>query len=321
MLVDNFGRTINYLRVSITDRCNLKCLYCVPFDYKAGINSRLHEILSYEEMLRLIKAFIDLGIKKVRITGGEPFVRQNIIDFLQMLSDLNVEIAISTNGVLLKHFVDELYKINISSINIGLDTFDAKKYKSITNSDIDVSNVFDGIKACLSKKLKLKLNVVTIKGFNDDEILEFCEFAIKTLIPVRFIELMPICGEKIWKYENFLPNYHVKEICQKRFRLTKIQNLDTSTAVYYSLSDTGGIIGFISPLSDPFCNKCNKLRLTADGKLKLCLCSDSLFNLKPLLKSTDEILKKYIISVLKYKPESHSLPLITPEAPMIGIGG
>lgn len=301
---DSFGRKINYLRVSLTDRCNLRCKYCMP---EKGIDKCSHsDILSLEEIYKIIESFVELGIDKIRFTGGEPLVRKGIVDLIRRVSKLKgvKDIAMTTNGILLKDMARDLKDAGLNRVNISLDTLDNEKYKTITRGG-DLKVVLDGIKE--AKKvglLPIKINTVLIGKFNEDEIEKFVELTREEEIDVRFIELMPIGQATNWAKEKFISN---EKILQKVTELEPIKREDISSpAVYYKLPHSKGKVGIINPISCKFCENCNRVRLTSNGKLKLCLHSNREIDLKTPLRSGQD-LKSLIVKSIGEKEESHHL--------------
>lgn len=301
---DSFGREINYLRISVTDLCNLRCRYCMP---QEGIPKLSHEdVLSVEEIEILAKAFVNLGINKIRLTGGEPLVRRGILDIVERIGKLEgiKDFAITTNGVLLKNLAQELKNRGLKRVNISLDTLKEEKYKYITRIG-NIKDVLEGIEA--AKKVGLtpiKINTVLVRGFNDDEIEDLARLTEREEIDVRFIELMPI-GEAL-KNESikYISNQIVLE---KLPELIPLEKKDPSSpAVYYKLPNAKGRIGLINPISCKFCKYCNRVRLTAQGKMKLCLHSDEEVDLKEALRKGQDI-ESIIIDAINRKPESHQL--------------
>lgn len=301
---DQFGRKINYLRISVTDLCNLRCIYCMP---KEGIPKIQHEdILSVEEIEEIVKVFVKLGVNKIRLTGGEPLVRKGILDIVERIGKLEGirDFAMTTNGLLLKEYAKDLKALGLKRVNISLDTLDDKKYSSITRIG-SLQRVMKGIEAAKEVGLTpIKINTVLVGGFNDDEIEDLVRLTEKEEIDVRFIELMPI-GEAIkLKADHFLSN---EIVLQRVPNLIKIDGEDPSSpAVYYKLPNGKGKIGLINPVSCKFCKNCNRVRLTSQGKLKLCLHSDVEIDLREALRRGQAI-EKIIMDAISKKPESHNL--------------
>lgn len=307
---DELGRNINYLRISVTDRCNLRCRYCMP---EEGIEKKCHlDMLSLEEMFEVVKACSSLGTDKIRITGGEPLVRKGLAGLVESISGLDTikEIAMTTNGVLLAKYAAELKKAGLRRVNISLDTMNKDKYSYMTSGG-DIRCVLEGIEKAKSVGLTpIKINTVLIKNFNEDEIENFVELTIKENIDVRFIELMPLGQASSWASEQYLPNSLVLERVKE---LIPAEETDISSpAKYYRLPGAKGRVGFINPISHKFCGCCNRIRLTADGKLKPCLHSDMEIDVKKVLRgenreSKQEALKKAVMKAIMLKPEHHTL--------------
>lgn len=299
MLKDNYGRKIDYLRISITDRCNLRCRYCMP---ESGVENKSHEeILTYEEIFKIVKVGAELGIKKIRITGGEPLVRKNVEELILMLSSLNLnDIALSTNGVLLPEKALQLKKAGLDRVNISLDSLDPKKFKKITRRD-KLAAVLKGIEASLKAELMpVKLNVVIMKGINDDEIFDFLKLTKNKKLTLRFIEYMPLGGEI--NLERLILNSEIKKIIQEKHELIPAFSKGNGPADYFKIKGAAGKVGFISAISNEFCSSCSRLRLTADAKFKPCLAGDQEIEIKGM--SSQEIESVYK-KALKLKPACH----------------
>lgn len=293
---DKFGRTITYLRLSVTDLCNLRCKYCMPAE---GICKKAHEdILSEDEMVMAVEAAATLGIKKIRITGGEPLVKKNIFSICERVGKISGvdEVCVTTNGVLLKEYAQGLFDAGVSRLNISLDTLDAKKFKEITRVG-NLEKVLAGIDEAIKVGFrKIKLNAVLMRGFNDVEIRALAELTVDRPIDMRFIELMPMVDTQIDK-SAYMP---VREVLEA---LPELEKLDVDgVAKLYKLPGAKGKIGLISPVSDNFCAGCNRIRLTADGKFKPCLHAPEEFSIKGL--DFDGMLEQTKKAVLA-KPEKH----------------
>lgn len=295
---DRFGRDITYLRISVTDLCNLRCKYCMP---ESGVESLCHsDILSIEEIVEIVKVASKNGIKKIRLTGGEPLVRRGFINLCKQISEINEieDIAITTNGVYLKEMADELFENKVRRINFSLDTLVKEKYNDITRRN-DFDKTMESLFYAIKKGFKVKINVVLIGGFNDDEIEDFVNLANKYDLEVRFIELMQIGETANWSKDKFVSNKIVLE---------KVPKLEfdgvSGVAKIYKIKGQKGRIGLISPISCSFCEDCNRIRLTSDGKLKPCLHSKDEINLKGLSgEELEEAFKRGIFE----KPEKHHL--------------
>ena len=296
---DSFNREINYLRISVTDLCNLKCVYCVP---EKGVAKRKHEdIISPERIEEIVEAAAKLGITKVRITGGEPLVRHGILEICRKIRGISgiKELCLTTNGVLLKEMAKDLRDSGVDRLNISLDTLDPSKFSRITRGG-NIEDVLEGILEARKVGFKnTKINVVLIKNFNNNEIFDFLKFAENNGVFVRFIELMPIGQGREMGADSFVSN----EIVEKC--LTNLEKIESDgVSVQYKFKDREGGIGLISPLSNSFCKSCSRLRLTCDGKLRPCLHSSIEVDTNGLQgKELEEALKKAI----RIKPEKHHL--------------
>ena len=267
-----------------------------------------HNILSYEEIIRLTAVFISLGIEKLRITGGEPTVRYKIETLIGALSNIRgiKSIDMTTNGLLLSDKVKELKQAGLDGVNISLDTFRADRFKAIAGVD-GLDRVLTSIKAADNVGLKVKINAVVIRGWNDDEVVDFARFARDTGYTVRFIEFMPLDGTGIWTPDLvFSKREMIQRINKNVKELVPLNNNNSEPATLYSFADSEGTLGFIPSMTEPFCNKCDRLRLTSDGRFLTCLFEDPGYDLKQLLrnrKSDDDAIRKYILQCTKKKPE------------------
>ncbi len=307
-LTDNFGRVHTYLRVSVTDRCNLRCRYCMP-PQGVPLKSK-DEILTLEEIARLIRLFSKLGVRKVRLTGGEPLVRSGIEELIRNVSQRTRidEISMTTNGVLLAEKAQALKEAGLSRLNVSLDTLREERFGQIALRDF-YSRVRRGIKSALSAGfVPLKLNVVVMGGVNDDEILDFVEFVADKPITVRFIEYMPFKSNG-WTTAGLVPYPEMREKIEKKYRLIPIESENGNSGVSKDFAIPGfvGGVGFIASISEPFCGDCNRLRLTADGFLKPCLFSPAKVNLRDALRNglDEEELAGIIRGTLSLKWEEH----------------
>ncbi len=297
---DKFGRRVNYLRISITDRCNLRCIYCSPVKNFSFLPHK--EILTYEEIMRLIEVGRILGIEKVRLTGGEPFVRKGFLSFLENVLNKfpEIDLRITTNGTLLtKDTIRRLKQIGIKVINVSLDTFDERKFMEITQNDLH-KNVMNAIFSLMDIGIETKINVVALRHINSDEVLKFAEFAYKNPVHVRFIEFMDISGTNMWTEDYFYSAEDILSIIGREYRLKKIE-IKKSTrgpARMYKIIGGKGKIGIISPLSNHFCLSCNRLRITAEGRLKTCLFSQRDYRLKPILRNP-KLGDKFLYKIMK----------------------
>ncbi len=304
--LDSFGRSINYLRISVTDRCNLRCIYCMPPE---GVPQMPHsEILSYEEIRTVVQAAAELGINRIRLTGGEPLVRADLPKLIKMLSQVGgiEELSLTTNGAFLKKYALELKQAGLSRVNVSLDTLKPDKFQYITRLG-KLEAVLEGIEAAKEAGfVPVKINTVVMRGINDDDVLDFARMTYEDGWHIRFIELMPFKGAA-----EFVPSI---ELQQHISLLGKLESCASITgngpATYYRLVGAKGTIGFIAPLTEPsFCSRCNRMRLTPDGKLRPCLLGEDEIDLKmPLRNSASmEELKNLILKAVASKPEHHHL--------------
>ncbi len=325
--LDNFNRPISYLRVSVTDRCNLRCVYCMP---SQGIPWRPHdEILRYEEIETVVRAAAELGINKVRLTGGEPLVRQGIVNLVAMLSRIPGvdDLAMTTNGTLLARYAEELKAAGLKRVNVSLDTLRPERFRTITRLG-ELSDTIEGIAAAKEAGLlPVKINTVVIRGLNDDEVVDFARLTRAADWHVRFIEVMPLGNNADWAGNGYVSMSEVRERIERKLGelIPAKPGIGGGPARYYRLPGAQGTIGFITPISEHFCYQCNRLRLTADGKLRPCLLSDYEIDLRTPLRqgATVEEIKRLIIEAVRAKPERHHLSehIIPQGRAMSQIGG
>jgi len=322
-LIDRYNRKITYLRVSVTDRCNLRCLYCNP---EGTPRLKHHEILTYEEILRIIDIGVRLGIKKVRITGGEPFVRKDIDFFIKRLSKMPgiEELTITTNGILLSEHIDTLKNSAIKRINVSLDTLRPRRYKKITGYD-GFYKVWEGIyKAKEAGLSPIKINVVILRGINDDEIMDLAMLSIKEPFHIRFIEHMPI--GLLNNHSYYVPGQKIRDIINNMGKLVEVRDGSSpypGPARYFRFEGAKGMIGFIDPISSHFCDRCNRIRLTADGHLRPCLLSPHQIDIKTPIrnKMDDNLIAHIIMKAVEKKPKSNINSNIPFKDSMHVIGG
>ena len=317
---DGHGRTIDYLRISLTDRCNFRCIYCMP---EEGVQQLAHDdILRIEEMEQAVRIAAGMGIKSVRLTGGEPLVRKGVVDLVRAISHMpGIEnVSMTTNGVLLPKMASELKNAGLSRVNISLDTLDPEQFRQITRRG-ELQQTLDGIEAALATGFNpVKINAVTVRSLNQDY-LAFAKLSIDRPLHVRFIEYMPVgesagshgCG---WGQEDVVPSEELHELINARARAEgmdelvpagKHQPLGWGPARYFEFPGAKGTVGFISPLSRHFCSECNRLRLTADGKLRPCLFSDDEYDLRTALRGDggDAAVRAVLAEALGAKPDEH----------------
>ena len=307
MLIDSFERKISYLRVSVTDRCDFRCTYCMEEDMKFLPKTN---VLSLEELDRLCNTFIDLGVKKLRITGGEPLVRKNIMKLFNSLGnqlDKGLdELTLTTNGSQLDKYADDLFKSGVRRINISLDSLDSSKFKKITRIG-SLNKVIKGIFAAKKAGLKIKINTVALKGINDDEILSLVNWCGENKFSLTFIEVMPMgeIGEK--RINQFMPLTEVKSLIRTKYSITKDPLKTSGPATYVHCHETDQKIGFITPNTHNFCELCNRVRITCTGEMYMCLGQQDKADLKtPLRKSeNNQILKETIYEAISRKPKGH----------------
>lgn len=305
-LIDRFGRVHTYLRISVTDRCNLRCVYCMPAE--GNEVKAADELLTFDEILRIARIFVDMGINKIRLTGGEPLVRKGLESLIAQLSLLpGVEtLAMTTNAVLLKDKVRILKGAGLTALNISLDTFKSERFFDLTRRN-DLNNVLDGIYAALENNFQpLKLNVVMMKGINDDELLDFVHFAKDKPLNVRFIEYMPFKDNQ-WDKSGVLTYADMKRTIEQRYQLLPLSAEPSAVAKDFGIKGFTGTVSFVTSMSDSFCGTCNRLRLTADGNIKSCLFSPAEINIRDAMRCglTDEGLANMISSAVLLKPYEH----------------
>ena len=325
-LHDKFGRQITDLRISVTDRCNFRCVYCRSADPE---NYREHdEILSWPELDRLAKIFVRLGIRKIRITGGEPLVREGVEDYIARLNALGVQdLSMTTNGHLLEERCERLLAAGLRRINISLDSLEPGKFERVTRTK-SFTKVMRGIDAAQSSRLApAKVNAVLVRGLNDDEVESFAQFARDRGVIMRFIEFMPLDADRLWTRDLVVPAAEVHARLNARWPLVQIPHEASETARKYRFADGApGEIGLIAPVTQPFCGHCSRIRLTADGKLRTCLFSKDDHDLRGLLRdgASDEDVIAYVISVVHEKEEGHRINtpgFVPPSRTMVFIGG
>ncbi|TMV50335.1 GTP 3',8-cyclase MoaA [Paenibacillus mesophilus] len=307
-LVDKFGRVHDYLRISVTDRCNLRCVYCMP---EEGMQFEPdHRILTYEEIAEIVKVLAPLGVRKLRLTGGEPLVRKGLDQLIGMLSKIPgiEDIALSTNGIYLAQFAGILKEAGLTRVNISLDSLIPERFAKITRGG-DVGRVLSGLKASRSAGFDpIKLNVVLMKGMNDDEVASFLRMTYEEPIHIRFIEYMPIGYEGSGWKAGYLPLEHVLDTCRRlKWSFSRCEDVyGNGPAESYRLEGAAGTFGLIHPVSDHFCGSCNRLRLTADGNIKPCLYWSDEYNVRKHIGDSSAI-EQLFFKALDAKPETHEM--------------
>ena len=327
-LIDSFGRVHNNLRVSVTDRCNIRCFYCMPADDVVFMKRDL--LLTFEEIERVVRVGVDLGINKIRLTGGEPLVRRQLSVLVEKLASINgiTDVGITTNGVLLAEHAQDLYNAGLRRINVSLDALDPVRFKEITRRD-GYEKVLEGIQAAQDVGFDpVKINAVSIKGMTEDQIVPFGHFARESGVELRFIEFMPLDADNAWERDKVLFAAEIIETLSREIMpLKPIGPHDPSApATEYEFEDGVGRIGLIASVSRPFCHNCNRFRLTADGKLRNCLFSHEETDVRAILRTggSDAEIADAMISSIAAKKEGHEINtarFVQPDRPMYSIGG
>lgn len=306
-LHDSIGRTINYLRLSVTDRCNLRCRYCMP---EEGISKSAHgDILSYEELYRIACAAVSIGIDKIRITGGEPLVRKGIIPFLRQLAEIPGlgQLVLTTNGVLLESVAADLHVAGVQRLNISLDSLNPETFRQISRGG-DLARIMAGIEAARACGFPIKLNMVVMRGINDHELLDFAALASTAAITVRFIEYMPAIREQNWQ-SLVVPGAEILSRLERTFSLIPLERAELAgPARNFRIAGAPGALGVITPVSHHFCSECNRIRVTASGLAKGCLFSGAQLDLKPALRGGSESdLAAALGAIVDTKPVRHQM--------------
>ncbi len=324
---DSFNRPIEYLRISVTDRCNLRCVYCMP---EEGVPQLSHEdILRYEEIARLARVVVGLGVSKVRLTGGEPLARKGVDRLVAMLAAIPGvdDLAMTTNGTLLAGEAEKLARAGLKRVNVSLDTLRPERFRAMTRRG-RMEDVMAGLAAAERAGLTpIKINVVVIRGLNDDEVLDFARKTVVDGWHVRFIEVMPLGPSELWAQEGYVPTAEVRARIEAEWGpLVAVDGQGGGPARYYRIAGAPGTIGFISPLSEHFCFRCNRLRLTAHGQLMPCLMSEQAIDLRSALRAgaSDEALRQLVLQAIGAKPLGHQMRAQGGRArgaPMSRIGG
>lgn len=305
-IIDKFGRKHDYLRISLTERCNLRCVYCMP---EEGIPLRdRKEFMSAEETIDIAKAFVKLGVKKIRLTGGEPLIKKNFSQILNELSLLPVELALTTNGILVDKFIEEFKHSGLKKINVSLDSLKAERFNEITRRN-NFQKIMENIRMLLQHEFDVRINVVLMKGVNEDEIIDFVDWTRKEKITIRFIEFMPFDGNN-WNWEQKVSQQVILDMITRHFGENALIKLDDpihSTSRNYTIANSPGTFGIISTVTNPFCDSCNRIRLTADGKIKNCLFSQSETDLLNPYRSGKEIQQLILDAILQKEKERGGL--------------
>jgi cyclic pyranopterin phosphate synthase len=306
---DRYDRTIDYMRISVTDRCNLRCIYCMPSNGVKHIEFK--DILTYDEIVRVIGIAARLGVRKIRITGGEPLFRKDLHYLIDALNGIRgiEDIGITTNGILLKRYARVLAGAGLKRVNVSLDSLHQDKYYEITRGG-DIKDVFNGIlEAKKEGLLPIKINMIPIRGINDDEIEDFAMLTKYAPYHVRYIEFMPMAPGRFWAENAYVPTDEVKRRISSIAPLVPVAMRRSGPARYYRLQGAIGVIGFISPVTHHFCDSCNRLRMTSEGKLRPCLFNDTEIDLKSVIRSgaEDDDIERLLRYSIKIKPKRHSI--------------
>ena len=325
-LHDSHGRKINDLRVSVTDRCNFRCQYCMPAEGLPWMERA--EVLTFEEITRLVGILVGLGVEDVRLTGGEPLVRRGFPDLVAMLKPLGIrDLSMTTNGYLLARHADDLVSAGLDRINVSIDSLQRDRFFKLTRRD-SLAQVLEGLAAIAAHPeiRPVKVNAVAIRGFTEDEVGRFCELARTTDYQVRFIEFMPLDGDRNWDSSQVLTGGELRTLIEANHPLVEVERETSATARVFRFADGKGEIGFINPVSEPFCSDCNRLRLTADGNLRTCLFSLNETNLRDPMRegATDQDLEALVRQAVRGKELRHHIDEIGFEQPartMSSIGG
>ncbi|WP_164110360.1 MULTISPECIES: GTP 3',8-cyclase MoaA [Sphingobacterium] len=325
MLKDRFDRPHDYLRISLTDNCNFRCTYCIPNENISFLRQKF--LMTPDEIFDISKTFVDLGVKKIRLTGGEPLIRKDFAEIISKLSLLPVQLGITTNGLLINQYIEDFIQAGMNVVNISIDSLQKEKFKTITQRD-SMGRVWNNILLCEKRGLHVKLNVVVINKFNKNEVLDFVHLTKDLPLHVRFIEFMPFENNN-WDKEKVVSNHLILEKIQNHFELFKLQDGNHDTDKKFGIFGHSGTISFISTLSDSFCGNCNRIRITADGKIKNCLFGKDEFDiLENLRKGNDivpivqqAILKKHAKLGGQFEDYQHLNPNTMTNRSMIKIGG
>ncbi|HXE90797.1 MAG TPA: GTP 3',8-cyclase MoaA [Terriglobales bacterium] len=327
-LRDKFGRAITDLRISVTDRCNYRCVYC-----RTGNEGALYEELPLADYLRMVRLFVGLGIEKVRITGGEPLLRRDVVEFVRELASLHtldchpLDLAITTNGHLLAEMAEPLKRAGLRRVTVSMDAVDGEKFARITRVSNGYSSVLEGVRAARRAGLDpVKVNCVLLRGFNDDQIVPFARFARDEGVIVRFIEFMPLEEDRVWSPEIVVTLREVLERIRAFRPLVEMPRAYSETARRFTFDDGVGEIGIIAPVSEPFCGHCSRVRITSDGKIRTCLFSLFDHDLAARMRAgaSDTELTDYIVSVVEKKEARHHIGepgFEKPSRSMVHIGG
>ncbi len=305
-ITDSYNRHIDYLRISLTDKCNLQCVYCMP---SKGLKFfRNSEIMTDGEIVRFVRIAHKHGLRKVRFTGGEPLLRKNIVKLIASIKNIGIaDVSLTTNGTMLASLAEDLKKAGLDRVNISLDTMKADRYKEITRKG-DIARVWEAIKEAERVSLSpVKINMVPIRGINDDEILSFAALTFEKDYHIRFIEFMPASSDGIWRREKCVSSKEILDAISILGNLESFKFRGEGPSRNYRINGAVGVIGIISPISDHFCNSCNRLRLTSIGRIRPCLFSEEEIDIKTPMRNgaSDEEVENLFLQAIKVKPERH----------------
>lgn len=299
-LIDTFGRKHDYLRISLTEKCNLRCTYCMPAE---GIQLRDKSIfMQSEEVIAIAKEFVALGIKKIRLTGGEPLVKKGIDFILSELGKLPVELSMTTNAILIDKYIDDIQNAGITSINVSLDSLQADRFNAISRRSY-FERIMNNIQLLIDRNFEVKVNVVLMRGVNDDEIIDFIEWSRNEKVEIRFIEFMPFDGNN-WNKEQTVSYQEILDLAISQYgdkEIQKVQDNPNDTTRHYKVAGAKGTFGIISTVTNPFCDSCNRIRLTADGKIKNCLFSNDEVDLLSAQRNKESLTALIQSSILAKK--------------------
>lgn len=309
-LVDRFGRTVDYIRISVTDRCDFRCVYCMAEEMTFLPHA---QVLTLEELEQIAAAFVSLGVKKIRLTGGEPLVRREVIKLIRAIGKMDAELAITTNGSQLEHMASELKQAGVNRLNVSIDSLQEGRFKDMTRIG-KLHKVIAGIDAAIVQGFeRIKLNSVVMKGRNDDEIMDLVNFARDKGVDVSFIEEMPLGNiSEHDRAEAYCSSDEVREVIEKTYSLQPTTERTAGPSRYYRMSDSDSRVGFISPHSHNFCSDCNRVRVTVEGRLLLCLGNEHSVDLRAVIRrypGDTEKLRQTIIDAMDLKPEKHEFDL------------
>jgi GTP 3',8-cyclase len=309
-LVDSWGRAIESLRVSVTDKCNFRCTYCMPAEGLEWLPKR--EVLSFEEIERLVRALARMGVREVRLTGGEPLVRRDLPELVRMLAAVPGvdDLSLTTNGVLLDRLAGPLVAAGLKRINVSLDSLSHVRFTELTRRDA-LDQVLRGLEEAerYPELRPIKVNCVALKGFTEEEVPALAELARRKPYVVRFIEFMPLDADEVWREDRVLTGGEIRALIEERWPLVELPAAPSSTARRFRFADGAGEIGFVNPVSEPFCSACDRIRLTADGQLRTCLFSRREWDLKGPLRAdaSDDELERHIRFAVRHKELKHRI--------------